>query len=161
MGYTFLVFLIALPWSFAGEEIAVEGRPAPPISLKDEWGKVITLDDFKGYPLTLYFTHNLCHYCTQLIGFLKEADGKWRDKGLRILTINVMAKDARLVKAYREAYNLPFPQLVGKDEKVLRSYEINYVPVMVFIQNDGIIKRIYHHFVLKQDFYSSIKEIVE
>jgi hypothetical protein len=96
-----------------------------------------------------------------LIGFLKEADKDYRDKNLKIVTINVMAKDARLVKAYREAYNLPFPQLIGKDEKVLRSYEINYVPVMVFIQKDGVIKRIYHHFILKKDFLTSIREIME
>lgn len=73
----------------------------------------------------------------------------------------VMAKDARLVKAYREAYNLPFPQLIGKDERVLRSYEINYVPVMVFVQKDGKIKKIYHHYILKKDFLREIKGVIE
>lgn len=32
-----------------------------------------SLESFLGTPTVLYFTHNMCHYCTQIIGFLSSA----------------------------------------------------------------------------------------
>lgn len=51
--------------------------------------------------------------------------------------------------------------LAGKDREVLRSYEVNYVPILVFIGRDGTIRYLYHHYILPEDFNRSTAEIVE
>ncbi len=50
--------------------------------------------------------------------------------------------------------------LAGKDPQLLRDYEVNYVPIVVFLDRDGRIHRIFHHYILAADFDRSVREIV-
>ncbi len=68
---------------------------------------------------------------------------------------------AKYIRRYKQQYGLPFPMLAGKDPQLLRHYEVNYVPIIVFIGKDGRIHRIFHHYILKKDFQSTVREIVE
>ncbi|MCP3964026.1 MAG: TlpA family protein disulfide reductase [bacterium] len=148
----------------AEAEVAEVGEPPPLFTLADEHGKVHRLEDYLGTPTVLYFTHNMCHYCTQIIAFLKRTRGRYSESELSILTVNVWAggdNAAKFIRRYKEQYGLPFPMLAGKDPQLLRHYEVNYVPIIVFIGEDGRIHRIFHHYILKKDFQSTVREIVE
>jgi peroxiredoxin len=147
--------------STAAPDVAEEGQPPPLFSLPDEHGEVFNLEDYLGRPTILYFTHNMCHYCTQVIAFLKRAHAAYGDTDLAILTLNVWADDEKFILRYKEAMGLPFTMLAGKNAQLLRDYEVNYVPIIVFIGKDGKIRHIYHHYVLQGDFEESTKEIVE
>ena len=158
---TSLVLLIVLCAVVApADQVAEVGAPPPQFELPDEHGAVHRLSDFIGRPIILYFTHNMCHYCTQVIAFLKRAHAEYEDSDLAILTLNVWAADAKFIRRYKEQFGLPFAMLQGKDADLLRNYEVNYVPIIVFIGRDGKIRYIYHHYVLRGDFEKSVKEIV-
>lgn len=155
---------VALATALAGagaSDVAEEGQPPPLFALPDENGTVYDLEDYLGRPTILYFTHNMCHYCTQIIAFLKRAHAQYGDTDLAILTLNVWADDDRFILRYKEALGLPFTMLAGKDPQLLRDYEVNYVPIIVFIGRDGNIRKIYHHYVLQVDFEKTTAEIVE
>lgn len=145
----------------AAADVAEEGKPPPLFALPDEHGEVHELADFIGRPTILYFTHNMCHYCTQIIAFLKRAHAEYGDTDLAILTLNVWADDEKFIVRYKEAMGLPFTMLAGKDPQLLRDYEVNYVPIIVFIGRDGNIYRIFHHYVLQGDFERTAREIVD
>ena len=158
-----MVVLLSLSAAAGAQQIefAEVGHPPPIFVLEDETGQVHRLEDALGKPVILYFTHNMCHYCTQIIRFLKRAHAKYENRDLTIMTINVWADGPKLILRYKQQFGLPFRMLAGKDRKLLRSYEVNYVPIVVFIGRDGLIRRIYHHFILKNDFEESVREIVE
>ena len=141
-------------------ERAEVGQPPPLFALPDEHGEVHALEDLKGRPTILYFTHNVCHYCTQVIAFLKRAHAEYEGTDLAIVTLNVWAKDGEFIRRYKEAYGLPFEMLAGNDPDLLRNYEVNYVPIIVFVGRDGNIRHLYHHYVLQEDFEASTEEIV-
>lgn len=141
-------------------DVAEVGETPPLFSLSDENGDVHRLEDFLGEPIVIYFTHNLCHYCTQVIQFLKRAHAEYGDRGLTIITINVWADGGKLIKRYKEQFGLPFRMLAGKQPQLLRDYEVNYVPILVFVGKDGLIHRIDHHYILPEDFYAVVEEIV-
>ncbi len=143
------------------DTIATVGQPPPLFALPDEDGEVHALEDVLGKPVILYFTHNMCHYCTQVIAFLKRAHAQYEGTDLTIITLNVWAEDGDFIRRYKEAYGLPFDMLAGKDLGLLRAYEVNYVPIIVFIGRDGTIRHLYHHYVLQTDFEASTAEIVE
>jgi peroxiredoxin len=136
------------------------GQPPPAFELRDENGTVYRMADYAGRPTLVYFTHNACHYCTQVIGFLKRAHEAHADQGLAILTINVMANGGELIRRYKEQFNLPFAMLAGKSPSLLRDYEVNYVPILVFIDRRGIVVRIDHHYILPEEFDASVTQIV-
>ena len=161
MRVTSLVFLIALSAVAApAAQVAKVGAAPPLFELPDEHDEVQRLSDVIGRPIILYFTHNMCHYCTQVIAFLKRAHTEYVDTDLAILTLNVWATDAKFIRRYKEQFGLPFAMLAGKDPDLLRNYEVNYVPIIIFIGRDGKIRYIYHHYVLQGDFENSVKEIV-
>ena len=153
-----LILLFAHP-AYGG--MAEEGHPPPLFSLPDETGTVHRLEDLLGKPIVLYFTHNMCHYCTQIIAFSKRAHTTYSHTDFTIVTVNVWAKGDKLIRRYKDQFGLPFRMLAGKNSELLRNYEVNYVPIIVFIGRDGLIRRIYHHYILKQDFEASVREIVE
>ncbi len=161
-----LTVLLFAPGVVGTEEVEVAevGEVPPLFSLPDELGRVHNLEDYFGTPTVLYFTHNMCHYCTQIIAFMKRTRKRYTEEELAILTVNVWAGGdtaAKFIRRYKEQYGLPFAMLAGKDLRVLRSYEVNYVPIIVFIGKDGRIRSIYHHYILKKDFESTVREIVE
>ena len=143
------------------QSVAEVGQTPPPFSLSDEFQDLHRLEDYLGKPIILYFTHNMCHYCTQVIAFLKRAQTRYQGTDLVILTINVWADEGELIKRYKEAYDLPFPMLAGKNLNLLRDYEVNYVPIIVFINREGLVQRLYHHYILETDFSKSASAIVE
>jgi len=141
---------------------AVEVGQAPPLfELKDETGQLHELEDHLGEPIIIYFTHNLCHYCTQVIAFLKRAHAEHSDDGLVIITINVWADGEKLIRRYKEAFGLPFLMLAGKDDQLLHDYEVNFVPIIVFVGKDGLVRELHHHFILESDFKEAARTIVE
>ncbi len=159
---TQLVALVPPVAAWAGaQDVAKVGHPPPLFALPDEHGEVHALADLLGRPTILYFTHNQCHYCSQVIAFLKRAHTRYESTDLAIVTLNVWADDATFIRRYKEAFDLPFDMLAGKDLGLLRSYEVNYVPIIVFIGRDGLIRHLYHHYVLQEDFEQSTAEIVE
>jgi len=159
--FILLLTALLLAGSVAEAKVAVVGEPPPPFALKDEHGRVHRLHDLLGKPIILYFTQNMCHYCTQVIGFLKRANAAYADQGLTILTLNVWADSPKYIRRYREQFGLPFTMLRGKDRQLLKDYEVNYVPIIVFIGRDGRIRRIFDHYILPADFKASVREIVE
>ena len=165
MKLTAILLAVALSLSTiaaaTADEVAEEGHPPPHFALPDEHGQVHDLADLIGRPTILYFTHNMCHYCTQIIAFLKRAHAKYEDTDLAIVTLNVWADNDKFIIRYKEALGLPFTMLAGKNKKLLRDYEVNYVPIIVFIGKDGNIRHIYRHYVLRGDFEKSTAEIVE
>ena len=141
-------------------EVATVGKPPPPFALRDEEGTVHRLAAYAGKPTIVYFTHNVCHYCGQVIAFLNRAHQRYADQGLVILSINVMADGAELIRRYKEQFNLTFTMLAGKDPELLRNYEVNYVPILVFIDRSGLVYQIHHHYILPETFDASVEHIV-
>ena len=160
-GLVIVSFVLFLAGGLSADEVAEVDHAPPLFALPDDTGQVHRLEDLLGKPIVLYFTHNMCHYCTQIIAFLKRAHAAHEGSDLTIVTINVWAKGEKLIRRYKEQFGLPFRMLAGKNTQLLKDYEVNYVPIVVFIGRDGLIKRIYHHFILKQDFDASVKLILE
>ncbi len=135
------------------------GEKAPTFPLLDENDRRVDFGKFIDRPTIIYFTHNSCHYCTQIIAFLKRVHKRYGER-VRILTINVMAKDSRLVKAYKRAFDLPFPMFAGNDPKLLKAYGINFVPVIVFIDGKGIVRKVVEHYILEEELERSVRLIM-
>ncbi len=152
-----LLLLLCLTVAFSSVKV---GEKAPTFVLLDERDRRVDFGKFIDRPTIIYFTHNACHYCTQIIAFLKRVHSRYGEK-VRILTINVMARDSRLIKAYKRAFDLPFPMFAGNDPRLIRAYGINFVPVIVFIDKEGIVRRVVEHYILEEELEESVKLIME
>ena len=97
------------------------GNPAPAFSLSDADGNTVSLSDFEGRKVVLYFyPAAMTPGCTkQACGFRDTRDA-WEDAGYAVLGVSP-DKPEKLAK-FREAEGLNFPLLSDPSREVLTAY---------------------------------------
>ncbi|MBV6340203.1 TlpA family protein disulfide reductase [Candidatus Magnetobacterium casense] len=151
--------LITLPPAYASG--MKEGQPFPVFTMADENGKMVDVGTLIDKPAIVYFTHNSCHYCTQIIALLKRAEAKFGANKIAVIGINIMARDGKMVKSYKKDLGFTFPMFAGNRDDVLNTYKINYVPVLVFIDSGKNVKRVVGHYIHERELHTYIREIVK
>jgi len=98
-----------------------EGKAAPAFTLKDAHGKDVSLEDFGGKNVILYFYPK-----DDTPGCTKEACGfrdSWKEIGkLNAVVLGVSADDGESHQKFVAKYKLPFPLLSDPDRKVMKAY---------------------------------------
>ncbi len=116
-----------------------EGKPAPAFSLTDAAGKKVSLSDFAGKDVILYFYPK-----DDTPGCTKEACG-FRDDWKAFakagaVVLGVSADDATSHTKFVKKYNLPFPLLSDPDRKVMEKYGAYGEKMMYGKKTVGVIR---------------------
>ena len=130
----------------------VEGKPAPDFALTDGNGKTVTLNDFAGKDLILYFYPK-----DDTPGCTKDACGfrdGWKDLAKAgAVVVGVSADGAESHKKFAAKYKLPFPLLSDPDRSVMKKFgaygekmmygkkTVGVIRSTVWIGPDGRVKR--------------------
>lgn len=146
------------------------GDKAPDINAVDQDAKPITLKDFKGKKVILYFyPKDNTPGCTAEACNLRDNYQVLLKKGFKI--IGVSADDERSHKNFIEKYVLPFPLIPDKDKKIIKSYgvwgkkklygkEYEGINRMTFvISEDGKIEHIFSKVDTKNHAEQILKEL--
>ena len=100
-----------------------EGKKAPAVTLKNQDGKKVSLNDFKGKNIVLYFypkdntsgcTKEACNFRDEFPDFKK----------LKAVVIGVSPDSVESHKKFAEKYNLPFNLLSDEKKTVLEKYGV-------------------------------------
>lgn len=145
---------------YAGQEDVKEGMPLPIFTLMNDEGERVSMESYLDRPTVVYFTHNACHYCTQIIAMLKRAQEKFGEERLGVIGVNVMAKDTKLVRAYKEELGFVFPMLAGNRSEVIRAFKIHYVPKLVFVDEQKLVRKVVGHYIHEPELHDNIREIM-
>jgi peroxiredoxin len=111
---------------------------APDFTLKDLDGRNVRLSDYKGKTIVLYFMATWCPECRSTIPQLKEIYSSYNEKGLVLLSIDVMESKEK-VAAFSRKHNIPYSTLLDEDGTVYRSYGVGGVPLKALIDRSGRI----------------------
>lgn len=97
------------------------GDPAPDFSAPDQDGNMISLDQFSGKKLVLYFyPKDNTPGCTAEACDLRDNYERFMKEGYEIL--GVSADSQKSHQNFIKKYDLPFPLLSDVDKKVLEAY---------------------------------------
>lgn len=100
-----------------------EGQKAPAISAKDQDGNTVTLDQFIGKTVVLYFypKDNTPGCTAEACDFRDNYQGLMA-KGIVVLGVSV--DDEKSHQKFITRYSLPFPLLVDTDKKIVTDYGV-------------------------------------
>jgi len=118
------------------------GTPAPSFSTVDDAGNPVTLADFAGKTVVLYFypKHDTPG-CTKEAQSFKENYDEYKDK--EIVVLGVSTDDQASHKVFKEKYGLPFQLLVDEDRAITQAYDVDgggYAKRVTYvINNEGVI----------------------
>ena len=132
-----------------------EGDKAPLFTGKDQDGKKISLSDYKGRKLILYFYSEAgSPACTIESCNLRDNYTLLKKKGFEVL--GVSPDDENRQKKFEIKYKLPFPLIADNENKITSAYGVHdmkklfgreYMGILrttFVIDEKGIIRKIFH-----------------
>ncbi len=111
---------------------------APSISGADIYGKYVTLSQFKGNVVVLYFWTNSC--CGEKLKLLEPYYEQNNYKGLTILAINEN-NSKEVVEAYAKTNRLTFSLQTDEMGMVAKEYGVFGFPTIFIIDRQGVIQK--------------------
>lgn len=130
-----------------------EGDKAPAIQAVDQDGNKISLEDYKGQKVILYFyPKDNTPGCTAQACNLRDNYESLKEEGFKI--IGVSTDSAKSHKKFEEKYDLPFTLITDEEKKVVNDYGVygekkfmgkkymGTIRTTLIINEEGIIEHI-------------------
>ncbi|MBC6491632.1 thioredoxin-dependent thiol peroxidase [Flavihumibacter stibioxidans] len=101
----------------------IEGDKAPSFSAKDQNGKKISLADYKGKKLVIFFyPQDMTPTCTVQACNLRDNFALLMKHGLEVIGISPDSTESH--KKFETRHQLPFPLLADTDRKIIDKYGV-------------------------------------
>jgi thioredoxin-dependent peroxiredoxin len=103
------------------EEMVAEGEPAPDFTATTDAGERVSLSDFRGRPVVLYFyPRDDTPGCTTQARGIRDAYAEFERAGAVVLGIS--PDDEQKHVKFKEKYDLPFTLLADPEHEVAERY---------------------------------------
>ena len=100
-----------------------EGKAPPAFTLPDAEGKPVSLADFKGKNVVLYFyPKDDTPGCTKEACSFRDGWSKFRKRGVAVL--GVSTDDEKSHRKFADKFSLPFPLLADPEKKIVADYGV-------------------------------------
>jgi len=145
-----------------------EGEKAPDFTAKDQNGSTVSLSDFKGKTVILYFyPKDDTPGCTAEACDFRDNYQSLQGKGYQV--IGVSTDDEKSHKKFETKYSLPFPLIADADKQIVEAYDVwkeksmygktymGTARTTFIIDGDGIIKKI----IEKVDTKNSSQQVLD
>jgi thioredoxin-dependent peroxiredoxin len=155
------VFALALSVATPAADIPAEGSPAPDFTLKSQEGKTISLKDFRGQWVVLYFyPKDMTQGCTIEAHNFQRDQAQYNAKNAAIVGVSADTVDSHVQFCTKE--NLTFKLLADPEKTVIASYGSLGGNGAVAARNtflidpQGVIRKVY----TKVNFNSHSEEVL-
>ncbi len=117
-----------------------QGKPAPAWSEPTSSGGTLSSASLRGKPVYLNFFASWCPPCNEEAPSVNALQKKYASDGLVVIGVDVQENAAK-AQAFRKEHDLSYAAVV--DSGTLRdAYNVNGLPVHVFIDRKGVISNI-------------------
>jgi len=145
-----------------------EGDKAPEFTAKDQNGNTVSLADFKGKTVILYFyPKDDTPGCTAEACSFRDNYQSLLSKGFQV--IGVSTDDEKSHKKFETKYSLPFPLIADEDKSIVEAYGVwaeknmygkkymGTVRTTFIINGEGVIS----HVINKVDTQNSSQQVLD
>jgi len=115
-----------------------QGGRAASFSLETVAGDTVSLDNYDGQNVILFFWTTWCPHCRgQLVEFVKQYS-QIKASNIALISINIGETKDR-VERFLENYSLEYPVLLDYNKAVARAYGVRGIPTIIFVSKDRTI----------------------
>jgi len=103
--------------------VVTEGEPAPDFTLESDAGEQVSLSDFRGKPVVLYFyPKDDTPGCTAQARGIRDAYGEFERAGAVVLGVSPDTVEQHV--KFRDKYDLPFTLLADPEHEVAERFGV-------------------------------------
>jgi cytochrome c biogenesis protein CcmG/thiol:disulfide interchange protein DsbE len=135
-----LFALVACSGGGANNAIASVGATAPAFTEPLASGGTLSMDQLRGKPLFLDFFATWCGPCNAEAPEVNAAYRRYASQGLQVVGVDVQENAAK-AKQFIAQHKLSYPAVVDSGT-LSDAYRINGMPVSVFIDKTGVVRKI-------------------
>ena len=122
------------------------GTKAPNLSSTDDKGNSVSLSDFSGKTVVIYFyPKDDTPGCTKQACSFRDSYSEYQGKDIVVLGVSM--DDETSHKAFKEKFNLPFPLVVDTDGAIATGFDVEgggYAKRVTFVvDGEGTITKVY------------------
>ena len=137
---------------------AAIGEPAPNFTEPLADGGTLAMASLKGKAVYLNFFASWCPPCNEEAPDVNAVSRQFAKQGLDVVGVDVL-ENAKKARSFIAEHHLTYPAVV--DDGVLRdAYNINGMPVHVFIDRSGIVRKIEVGELTKAEMESDVKTVL-
>jgi thiol-disulfide isomerase/thioredoxin len=133
-----IILLLGSLFSLNIEAQGYTENKAPNWQLQTQAGKNISLADYQGLPVILHFWATWCPYCKKLQPKLVELEEKYKDSGIKIVSISFNEDEDATPQDSIKERGYSFITAVNGD-KVAEEYGVKGTPTTFFINRHGVV----------------------
>jgi cytochrome c biogenesis protein CcmG, thiol:disulfide interchange protein DsbE len=111
-------------------------RAAPPFALAQVNGPPVKLSDLRGQVVLVNFWASWCDACVSENVLFRQAEERWKARGLRIVGV-VYEDDAASAREWMRKQNVDWPGLIDPSSHTAIDYGLFGVPETFFIDRSG------------------------
>jgi peroxiredoxin len=115
------------------------GTPAPTFSQPDIYGRIVSLDEYRGRRMLLVFSDPNCGPCDQVATELARFDRKHANNELAVIMVGRGDPEENRKKA--EQHGIKFPVVMQEKWRLSKAYGIFTTPVAFLIDEGGVITK--------------------
>lgn len=142
----------------AASSAARVGFVAPQWSEPTSNGSKLSLDSLRGKPVYLNFFATWCPPCNEEAPDINALQKQYAPRGLRTVGVDEL-ENAQKAAQFVRKYGLVYPAVVD-DGALQTQYGVNGLPVHVFIDRSGVIRKIVTGEMSKKQIAAAIKTIL-
>lgn len=166
MRATFAMLLAALAFSgcsvrvggSGASGVARIGQAAPDWTQHTATGENLSLSSLRGKAVYLNFFATWCPPCNEEAPSINALQKQYASRGLQIVGVDEL-ENQKKAESFVRKFGLVYPAVV--DDGTLQSqYEVNGLPVHVFIGRDGVVKKIVVGEMKPPQIVSAIRSIL-
>ena len=155
---TLSLLLLSACSSQSGPSVAATNAPAPAFAEPLVGGGTLTMASLQGKPVYLNFFATWCPPCNEEAPDVAAIAKEYAPQGLQVVGVDVLENESK-AKQFVAQHHITYPAVV--DAGALRdAYQINGMPVHVFIDKNGIVKKIFTGELSKAEMTADVKEIL-
>ncbi|MBW2297682.1 MAG: TlpA family protein disulfide reductase [Deltaproteobacteria bacterium] len=139
VGIIFLLQTKDSTFSQLGSSQFQKGKPAPPFSLPNLDGNMVSLGAYKGKVVFLNIWATWCPPCVEEMPSMEKLFQSLNKEDFEILAVNIDASGLKAVRPFMKKHRLHFPVLIDPKGTIQRLYRTTGIPESIIIDKNGII----------------------
>lgn len=138
--------------------VAKVGAQAPAFDEPTVAGTSLSMAGLRGKPVYLNFFASWCPPCNEEAPDVNAVQRQFKGEGLQVVGIDILENKAK-AQQFVDQHGLSYPAVI--DSGALRdAYNINGMPVHVFIDRNGVVRKIVVGELSKSEMIADVKSVL-